>query len=147
MPKYIRDRSKLAERLRLLRDRADLTQQEVADKLMKERVILMRNDLIQSEQKNIKMKNSCGDESAKISADMIFTPSRGGQHPLASLQFIFICDFYKIQINFSAKCLVEFFVPEGVPNVGRMRCPCSCNQQRAEMFLILQCTFKILSKK
>ena len=37
MPKYIRDKSKLAERLRLLRERADLTQQEVADKLMKER--------------------------------------------------------------------------------------------------------------
>ena len=37
MPKYIRDKLKLAERLRLLRERADLTQQEVADKLMKER--------------------------------------------------------------------------------------------------------------
>ncbi len=37
MPKYIRDKAKLSERLRLLRECADLTQQEVADKLMKER--------------------------------------------------------------------------------------------------------------
>lgn len=37
MPKYIRDKAKLAERLRLLRERAGLTQRDVANKLMKER--------------------------------------------------------------------------------------------------------------
>ena len=37
MPKYIREKRKLAEKIRHLRERADLTQQEVADKLLKER--------------------------------------------------------------------------------------------------------------
>ena len=31
--------------------------------------------------------------------------------------------------------------------MGRMRCPCSCNQQWAEVFAILQCTFEILKLK
>ena len=58
-----------------------------------------------------------------------------------------MCDFYEISVNFSAKCSAEFFVPEGVPNVGRMGFPRSCNRQRAEMFSILQCTFEILQLK
>lgn len=37
MLKYIREKAKLAEKIRLLRDKAEITQQEVADKLMKER--------------------------------------------------------------------------------------------------------------
>ena len=37
MPKYIREKAKLAEKIRLLREKAEITQQEVADKLMKER--------------------------------------------------------------------------------------------------------------
>ena len=37
MPKYIREKAKLAEKIRLLREEAELTQQEVADKLRKER--------------------------------------------------------------------------------------------------------------
>ena len=54
MPKYIRDKSKLAERLRLLREGASYPDAQWPH--------LERA-------KKIKIKSSCGEESAKISAD------------------------------------------------------------------------------
>ena len=79
MPKYIIDKSKLAERLRLLRDRADLTQQEIADKLMKERVILVRQDLLLKRAINTKEKIRVVTNPRRYQQTiMILTPSQGG---------------------------------------------------------------------